>query len=314
MRDLFETEPPLDASRTMTLYDAFYQTQPLPIPSGAVDEMRFVDRLTDCLDECEGFILDSYGVIGLGSAPIPGIQEFFKQLQRRDVPFVILTNGASKPAEARVPGYQSWDLPITASDIVSSRDACYQHLLAYRDKHPECRITYLGSGVRPFDDIPGTIYGSAGWDEADLYCFMGAIGWTPADQLAFEAALHQKPAVIVTANPDVSAPQVSGFSYEPGYWAMRAKAHTGCEVVMTGKPYGPAFQLAVTRLEAKAGRSLTRSKIGMVGDSLHTDILGANSFGLRSILLRSFGLMSGFDCHEMTRRMQIYPALVAEII
>lgn len=314
MRDLFETEPPLDASRTMTLYDAFYQTQPLPIPSGAVDEMRYVDRLTDCLNECEGLILDSYGVIGLGSAPIPGIQDFFKQLQAHDVPFVILTNGASKPAEARVSGYQAWDLPIVASDIISSRDACYQHLMAYRETHPNSRITYLGANVQPFDDIPGLIYGMAGWDEADLYCFMGAIGWSHTDQAALESALQSKSAVIVTANPDVSAPQVSGFSYEPGYWAMRAKAQTGCDVVMTGKPYGAAFQLAVTRLEVKAGRRLALSKIGMVGDSLHTDILGANSFGLRSILLRSFGLMSGFDCQEMTRKMRIYPSLVAEII
>ena len=33
------------------------------------------------------------------------------------------------------------------------------------------------------------------------------------------------------------------------------------------------------------------SRIGMVGDTLHTDILGANSIGIKSILMTKYGLL-----------------------
>ena len=49
-------------------------------------------------------------------------------------------------------------------------------------------------------------------------------------------------AEIIVANPDVSAPQIDGFSYEPGYWAMRAHYHTNCALTMTGKPFGDAYE------------------------------------------------------------------------
>ena len=314
MTSLFDENNPMDAQRTLALYQDYYEQNGPSLPSGDAGDMRFVDRLTDCLDGLEGIILDSYGVIGLGAAPIEGIQDFFKEVERRGLPLVVLTNGASQPAAKRLLTYHSWDLPLALDDIISSRDACYQYLQAKIAQNPDETICYLGRAVTKFEDIQGPFFGEDGWQEASLFAFMGAIDWHEEDQLLLESVLKKRKAEIIVANPDVSAPQVKGFSYEPGYWAMRAHHHTNCALTMTGKPYGDAFALALSALEAKAGKPLSKSRVAMVGDSLHTDILGANEAGLISILLRSYGLMSHFDIHHITKQTAIYPQLIAEVI
>ena len=319
MSDLFDEKTPMNAMRTAALYQHYYAKKGPALPSGNPLSMRFVERLTDCLDEVDGLILDSYGVIGLGAAPIKGIQDFFKEVKMRALPLVVLTNGASKPAENRLPTYHSWDLPLAVEDIISSRDACYYTLRKRLAHNPDERICYLGQQVKEFEDIAGVKYPEAGWQEASLFVFMGAIDWNEKDQLALEAVLGTPDAFgkqreIIVANPDVSAPQIEGFSYEPGYWAMRAHHHTNCKITMTGKPFGDAYDLAFAALEAKAGKRLSPERVAMVGDSLHTDILGANQAGLISILLRGYGLMSSFDIHHITKESQIYPAIIAEVI
>lgn len=309
---MFDSQQPMTADRTLALYRTFYQQNGPDLPAGKPSDMQFVDRLSHALDGLEGLILDSYGVIGLGEAPIEGIVNLFEVAAQKQIAVVILTNGASKPAHQRVAGYQNWGLPIVETDIVSSRDAAYHAMAQACQQTSDLRISYLGRYVTAFADLPGPIIGEPNWETGALFAFLGAIGWDEDHQEQLEAALHQTGGKLLVGNPDVSAPSGGGFSFEPGFWAMRAQERTGCELIMTGKPYRPAFELAFRALEAKAGRRLDRAKVGMVGDSLHTDILGAKSYGLQAILLSGYGLLKGRDVTEEAERAQIYPDLIAQ--
>ena len=315
MTDLFDSSYPLDAARTLALYHAYYRENWQKMPVGQAEDMRYVSHLSHALDGLDGLILDSYGVIGLGSAPITGIHALFDAAAAQDIPIVILTNGASQPAERRVAGYRAWDLPIVAQDIISSRDAAYQLASEIHQKTPEARFSYLGANVRAFDDIPGSSYdhskSESDWDRSDYYLFLGATGWTLDDQNRLEAALQATSGTVIVGNPDVSAPVDGSFTFEPGFWAMKAQQATGTRLIMTGKPFAPAYELAFAALEKKAGTSLDKAKVGMVGDSLHTDILGAKSFGLHAILLSGYGLMAGRDIAQETASAGIYPDMVA---
>ena len=111
------------------------------------------------------------------------------------------------------------------------------------------------------------------------------IDWTDQDQASFEAALAERPRPVFVANPDVASPQIGHFSPEPGYWMARAMQTTQMPVHWYGKPYRPAFDLALDRLNKLAGRHLDRRRVAMVGDSLHTDILGGGAAGLQSVLI-----------------------------
>ena len=310
MTSVFDTSRKMDAARTLALYQAYYETSGPGLPAGAPDDMRFVEHLSASLAGLSGLILDSYGVIGLGSAPIAGITGLFEAAQARNIPVVILTNGASKPAASRVAGYREWGLPIMASDIISSRDACHKMALQIKKDEPEAQFAYIDPYVTRFDDVPET----DSWEAADYFLFLGATRWTDDDQARLEAVIAKSGASLIIGNPDVSAPVDGGFTFEPGFWGMKAQAATGANLIMTGKPFAPAYEIAFAALEAKAGHRLKKSEVGMVGDSLHTDILGAKSFGLHAILLSHYGLMAGRDIVQETEKAQIYPDMVARYL
>ena len=313
---LFRADEPMTAERTLALYEAFYAQNGPEIPAGNPDTMRFVENLSDSLDGIEGLILDSYGVIGLGTAPIEGITDLFAKAEAKQIPIVILTNGASQPAEMRVQGYQNWGLNVTKQDIISSRDACHLCLQRLKAQNPQARFSYLSHAVSAFEDVPGVIYGEAdyqakGWAQADYFVFLGAIGWSEQNQDELEQVLKKTGGALIIGNPDVSAPVTNAFTFEPGYWAMKAQRQTGAELIMTGKPYGEAFEIAFQALEKKAGKSLSKQKVAMVGDSLHTDILGAKDFGLSAILLSGYGLLARQDVKAQIKRYDIYPDMIA---
>ena len=101
------------------------------------------------------------------------------------------------------------------------------------------------------------------------------------------------------------------FSAEPGYWALRAMQATGIVPRWYGKPHGAAFNLAFAKLEQVYGRQFDRNRVAMVGDSLHTDILGARAAGLQAVLLTGYGLFSDGGAHDMIEACAIAPDWIA---
>ena len=104
-------------------------------------------------------------------------------------------------------------------------------------------------------------------------------------------SLKENPRPLFVANPDLVAPHEEKFSIEPAYYVSHLVKNGIHLPFWLGKPFPTIFELAMNRINELSGRFIPLSKIGMVGDTLHTDILGANSFGLKSILM-GFGLDS----------------------
>ena len=135
------------------------------------------------------------------------------------------------------------------------------------------------------------------------------------DQALFEQSLLQRMRPVLVGNPDVSAPHPHQFSAEPGYWMARAmKSVPGLRPRWLGKPHLPAFQLAVDKVNQLAAVSVPKHRIAMVGDSLHTDILGGVAAGLGTILVTNYGLLRAHDANQLCADMQICPDWQVELI
>jgi ribonucleotide monophosphatase NagD (HAD superfamily) len=52
----------------------------------------------------------------------------------------------------------------------------------------------------------------------------------------------------------------------------------------------------------------------MVGDSLHTDILGGAAYGVKTVLVTEHGLFSGFDCRQFIMETKIVPDFIIPTI
>ena len=308
----FEMPEPnmLDAEKTFQIYELL---RPI-LPKTRVIKSQIVGSVRELLDDVDGLILDGYGIINVGEKLTPEFYDFFSEICKRKLPFVILTNGASQHSEKTTQKYQSWGLEINKHDLISSRDVLEKQLF-HISKRKIMRLNIKTAPLKhcfDFNQSVGRL--SNAFHHAEAFAFMGSIGWTETEQSKFETALKENPRPVLVANPDVSAPQKNRFSAEPGYWVIRAMKQAVFPVEWYGKPYPASYEMALNTLQKKTNRPLQRSRVAMIGDSLHTDILGANAAGLMSILVSNYGLMRGLNVLEFCSKMSIHPNFIAPIL
>jgi len=257
-------------------------------------------------DRYEAFILDGYGVINVGPEPIPGIGDAIRALRVAGREVMVLTNGAGHPSRVTARRYARWGLDLPERLVVSSRDALEASLAA----HP--RPGHWGVMALPGSDLHTLPVETALLEDdeaiyrqADGFIFIRSEGWSEARHRRLAQALRESPRPVLVANPDISAPYPDRrFSAEPGYWALRIEAETGVQCELYGKPFAPAFELALSRLDAARTR---RERIAMVGDGLYTDILGGLAAGLGTVLVTDHGLLKGLDWETRAARAGIFP-------
>ena len=297
--------PSVETMRLSDVINIYESLRPI-MPKPRSVTPTHLSRLVDVLPEVDALILDGYGVINVGDGLIAGIDELFDQAAKRHVPIIVLTNGASFGAEMAWQKYKKWGLAIARNHVVSSRDALEA---ALQDRPAGIVYGSLSGTSKPLGYEDELRYGRDAdfFEQADEFVFLGTIDWNSDDQDQFEAAMRQRKRRIHVANPDVVSPQTSGFAIEPGYWAMRAMKNTGVPVSWYGKPHVASFEMAFARLEAVTGQRFKKSRVAMVGDSLHTDIIGGSAFGLRSVLLTGYGLFRDGGAIQMINSCGIYP-------
>ncbi|MEP5623810.1 MAG: HAD hydrolase-like protein, partial [Hyphomicrobiales bacterium] len=116
----------------------------------------------------------------------------------------------------------------------------------------------------------------------------------------------ERPRPVWVANPDIVAPRDNGFSSEPGQFAHRLADKTGVSLLFFGKPFANIYDLVFARL----GSDVDRSRVVMVGDSLHTDILGAQTAGISSALISGFGFFAGHPVDQAIGKSGIHPDFI----
>ena len=292
----------------IAMYEALRPHMPPAVPPAA--PTREVPCLVEILPHVDALILDGFGVINVGASLIDGIHEVLEMAAARDIAVMVLTNGAGKGADASWGKYRHWGLPITRPQVVSSRDSLEA---ALPDVAAGRIVAALGPAARPLGVANElTLAGDADlFERAQSFAFLGSADWDDSLQAALEGALARGGRDLLVGNPDISAPLGGVFSAEPGYWAVRAMQATGIAPRWYGKPHRAAFDMALARLQAVHGRHFDRGRVAMVGDSLHTDILGARAAGLQAVLLTGYGLFCDGGAHDMMAACGITPDWIA---
>jgi len=261
-----------------------------------------VQTLSDIADRYDGFILDAYGVLNIGAAAIPGAAARIADLRARGKRVVVLTNGASQTRASALAKYHAMGFDFSADEVIASRDVAANAL-------PPGRIAAIAPNDSRFDDLPGDIR-ALDTDpgllaDADAFLFLGAQDWTPARHAALCAALQTAPRPLIIANPDVVAPNEDHLSLEPGHFGHHLSSK-GAIVSFHGKPFAPALHAAIARL------GLPPARIAMVGDTLHTDVLGGAHAGCGTVLIAEHGLYRGQDPQSFIAATGISPDVIAQ--
>lgn len=315
MTNPFDPDTPHNTARVLALYEWLRPEMPL----ARAAERHHAPRLRDLLGEFDALLLDGYGVLNVGAEMVPGADLLLAEAAAAGVAVIVVTNGGSKKSTVTAAKYRNLGLDITNQQVVSSRDA-----LEARLARPGSEIRHLGvvDTWSTLPDLPGvkatvlTPADPAAWYAVDAIGLFGATRWDDEWQACLvDAAAKGVP--VMVANPDIAAPQPHGLSREPGYWAVQARYQLGADMHLEwyGKPHQPIFDQALTALEETTARTnWSYDRIAMVGDTLHTDILGGMGAGLKTVLITGHGLFSNVSAADAIAATGIAPDYIVDTV
>ncbi len=259
--------------------------------------------LDDLADAFDVFLLDAFGVLNIGETAIPGTPQRIAGLQAAGKRVLVVSNAAGFPHAALMEKYTRLGYDFVPEDVITSRATLLAGLNGRRGMHWGLMAT-RATGLRDLEGLDLTYLEEdpAPYDAADGFLMIGSAVWTEERQTLLEAALRNRPRPVLVGNPDIVAPRETGFSAEPGHFAHRLADRTGISPEFFGKPFGNIFNLAFARIG-----QVDRDRVLMVGDSLHTDILGAQGAGIASALITDFGFLAGQDAGRAVEMTGIVP-------
>ncbi|SIS97028.1 HAD-superfamily class IIA hydrolase, TIGR01459 [Roseivivax lentus] len=290
----------LTPSEAFAAYEAVRHRLPPAAEGGAAEP---VDTLDDLADRFDVFLLDAFGVLNIGEAAIPGVVDRIAGLQAMGKRCIVVTNAAGYPHAMLMARYEKLGYSFAPEDVISSRKTLLAALREAPSRHWGMMATKR-FGTEDLEGLDVTFLGEdpADYDAADAFLLLGSAEWTDARQSLLEHALRARPRPVWVGNPDIVAPREQGFSIEPGHFAHRLAEASGVAPEFFGKPFGNIYDLAFARLGA-----VDRSRILMVGDSLHTDVLGAHTAGIASALVTEHGFFAASDAKSALQAAGISP-------
>ncbi len=278
----------------------------LPQPRSTEMSYRQVDTLEDIAHEFDVFLLDAFGVLNIGDTAIPDTPDRVRSLTAAGKRVLVVSNAAGFPHTTLIEKYYGLGYNFAPQDVITSRATLLSELNGQNELHwglmatpsaglrdlEELKLSYLEDDPKPYETVDG-------------FLMIGSAVWNETRQAMLEAALLERPRPVLVGNPDIVAPREYGFSKEPGLFAHRLADRTGVTPQFFGKPFANIYDLAFSRLG-----HIDKSRVLMVGDSLHTDILGARNAGIASALISGFGFFAGHDVETAIMKAGIVPSFV----
>ncbi|WP_404446834.1 HAD-IIA family hydrolase [Microbacterium marinum] len=231
------------------------------------------------LADVDVILADLDGVVYAGDGPIPhAVESLTRAGSGRRLGYI--TNNASRRDSVVAAHLSDLGLPTQANEIVTSPQAAMR-LLRERVAPGATILVVGGDGLvfelekagyvvtRSADDAPAAV----------LQGFAPEVGWTHLAEAAYALATPEEDGGIpwIATNTDWTIPQGRGIA--PGNGTLVSAVHTavGRLATVAGKPERPIFDEAVARFGARHPL--------FIGDRLDTDIAGAQSAGIDSVLV-----------------------------
>lgn len=270
------------------------------------DVQRIAEQMQ--LAYIKSLIIDIDGVLWRGSKPLPGVADFFSFLQAHSVRFLIVTNNATRTAESLVERLMALGVRVSPDEILTSAKATALYL---KQELPEGSLVLIVGEEGLLDALSRVGFRAVQADLAEADDPARAVvvgldrGLTYRKLLAGTIAIRAGARFIAT-NTDATFPAEQGLV--PGAGSMVAAVQTATSVTPTviGKPYRPMFDAALDLLNSP------KVQTAMLGDRLDTDIQGAQSVGLKTILVLT-GVTTAEEANESTIRPDLTVANLVEL-
>lgn len=246
----------------------------------------------DIADQYKAIFLDSYGVVKNHRGLIPGVGTNINELRKRGKAIRILTNDASRSPEQQSVRFADQGLPgIPPEEIITSGMMAKMFL---SQKVKEGRVAYLGTEnaahyilEADLRAVPVSALDLENCEDVSAMVFLDDEGfdWNHDINTTVNLLLKRNIPAIV-ANSDKLYPVAKNdVSIATGGIAKLVESILNRKFIHFGKPDTQMFNHAFENINQYG--TFDKSDILMVGDTLHTDILGGNKFGVMTMLVLS---------------------------
>ena len=244
--------------------------------------------IDELMDRYSVLLFDAYGVLSYSVGALPGAVELIDRLNRMGKPYYVLTNDASALPESRAARYRKTGLNVDAERIITSGSLLKGYFAEHGLSGAHCAVLgtedsaeYVrlagGEVVLAADRFDVLVVG----DQSGFPFENGVNAVLTALFMMFDAGDMPR---LLLPNPDLVYPNDDGFGMASGSVALIIESalrqrypERTIEFERLGKPNRAIFEAAL----ALTG---TRDMV-MFGDTLETDIRGANAFGIDSALV-----------------------------
>ncbi|QJD80920.1 HAD-IIA family hydrolase [Spirosoma rhododendri] len=270
-------------------------------------------------DKYKFIFFDAFGVLKNAEGILPGIQDTFDWMRDSGKEFFVLTNDASRSPQALAESYYRQGFyAITPERIISSGMLARDYLDL---KVHHGTVAYLGTAnsahyletvdlkTLPISEVDLK-------DVADINALVllddEGFDWN-TDITKTVNLLRKRNIPVIVANTDATYPtSKTRISIAIGAVARMIEGIVGKQFINFGKPDAQLFMFAYERVQEQT-TGIGRSDILMVGDTLKTDILGGNKFGLDTVLVLTGNTQSD-DADILIRSTGIIPTYVCDSI
>ena len=235
---------------------------------------------------------DAYGVLKNSNGVLDGVPDLLAWLIQQGKDLYVITNDASRSPTEMAKAYTHPDhgTLIPPSRTISSGLLAKDFL---RSKIKQGRVAYLGKPTSAFyiesaGLTPVPIASCREREDVDAIALLDDEGFDWFNDLNLTLNLVRRLNVpVVVANSDLSYPvDDTKVALAVGSLASMMERIVNKTFIRFGKPDTMMFSHAFACADAN-NPSLRKADVLMVGDTLQTDILGANTFGIDTALVLS---------------------------
>lgn len=244
--------------------------------------------LRAALRDVRAFLLDLDGVIVIAGAAVPGAADAIAELERRALPYRIVTNtsAVSRATLSRWSSRLGAPIPAERFESALSASAAWTartfpdeplYVLASDDAKSE----FAGQRLMSHEEA-----GAPGASAAAV-----VIGDSPEEasfdnlNRAFRLIRGGARLIGMHRNPWWLTPE--GPTLDSGSFVVGLEFAAETRATIVGKPTPAFFTQSIRDLRKEVGRDLARGDIAMVGDDVRTDVRASQRAGLRGILVLS---------------------------
>jgi HAD superfamily hydrolase (TIGR01450 family) len=239
------------------------------------------------------FIFDLDGCVYTGNTLVPGVQACLASLREKGRRILFLTNNSREAGDEIQAKLARLEIPALREEVLSAAEIVGPFV---RDRFGPSRVLALGSDTlrRLLIEAGHSLVPVEAYRDARVVVVGHDFNFDYRKLAAASRAVASG-AAFVAVNLDPRLPMEDGEFY-PGCGsiaeAVAAAARVRPEIV--GKPMPHIFRVALARLGVPAGEA------AMIGDSLASDVRGAQAVGLRTIWFAPSGAAAAETQPDLT--------------